>query len=104
MRLVKKDVVFTSDQARRARRHRDTAKTPFQRLCATDATSQQKREPLEQLRDQTNPRQLHREINDLSGRLFSLPGAKSGVTQNVLRTLSVPIPVPRGVDILVSVI
>ena len=93
MRLVKKEVVSTSDQARRVRRHYDTAKTPFQRLCATDAISQQKRQQLEQLRDQTNLRQLHREINDLTDRLFSLPGAKPGVTENVLKTLSVPIPV-----------
>ena len=93
MRLVKKEVVSTSNQARRVRRHYDTAKTPFQRLCATGAISQQKRQQLEQLRDQTNPRQLHREINDLTDRLFSLPGAKPGVTENVLKTLSLLIPV-----------
>lgn len=52
MRLVKKEVVITTDHARRVRRHYDLAKTPFQRLCATDAISQDKRKQLQLLHDQ----------------------------------------------------
>jgi len=93
MRLVKKEVVSTTDQTRRVRRDYDAARTPFQRLCATDAISQEKREELEQLHDQTNPRQLRQQIHDLIDHLFSLAGAEPGVTENVLDTLAVPIPV-----------
>jgi len=93
MRLVKKEVVTTTDHARRVRRHYDVAKAPFQRLCATDAISQEKREQLAQLREQTNLRHLRREIYDMIDQLFLLPGAKPGVTENVLETLSVLIPV-----------
>ena len=84
--LVKKEVISTSNQACRVRRHYDAAKTPYHRLYATGAISQEKREQLQQLRDQTNPRQLCQEIHDLIHQLFSLPGAERGVTENVLWT------------------
>ena len=93
MRLSDKTVTSSSDQDRRVRRHYGPAKTPFQRLCATNAISEQERERLEHLRDQTNPRHLRREIYDLIDHLFSLPGAKPGKTENVLETLTIPIKV-----------
>ena len=92
MRLMEKEVISTTDQVRRVRRLYDTAKTPFERLSATGAISQEKREELEQLRDRTNPRQLHRDIYDLIYQLSLLPGAQPGVTENVLNTLAIPIP------------
>ena len=93
MRLSDKTVISGSNQDRRVRRHHGPAKTPFQRLCATNSISQQERERLEHLRDQTNPRRLRREIYDLIDHLFSLPGAKPGQTENVLETLTIPIKV-----------
>ena len=92
MRLMEKEVISTTDQVRRVRRVYDIAKTPFERLCATGAISHEKREQLEQLRDQTNPRQLHRDIYDLIHQLSLLPGAEPGATENVLDTLAIPIP------------
>jgi len=93
MRLTEKTVTFTSDQARRVQRRYGPAQTPLQRLCATNAISQEKRQQLEQLRDQTNPRQLRQEIYDLIDHLFSLPGAEPGVTENVLERLAISIQV-----------
>ena len=91
MRLMEKEVISTTDQVRQVRRVYDTAKTPFERLCATGAISHEKRQQLEQLRDQTNPRQLHRDIYDLIHQLSLLPGAEPGATENVLDTLAIPI-------------
>ena len=46
----------------RVRRKWDEAKTPFERLAATDALSPEQRTELESLRDRTNPRALRKEI------------------------------------------
>jgi len=93
MRLTKKTVIPTNDQAYRVRRSYGPAQTPFQRLCATNAISDQQRQRLQRLRDKTNPRQLRQEIYELLDYLFSLPGAKPEKTENALETLFIPLPV-----------
>jgi hypothetical protein len=91
MRLQDKTVLCTTGPVPRVRRSYDQARTPFQRLCATQALPQERRQCLEQLRLQTNPRLLRQEIYDLLDHLFSLPGAVAGQVQNVLETLTTPL-------------
>ncbi len=74
------------------------ARTPFDRLCATDAITQQHREQLEALRDQTNPRQLRQEIYALIDLIFSLPGAVPGITEDVFLTLTTHSSPEQGKD------
>ena len=64
------------------------AQTPFQRLCATGALSQEQKDALQQLYDQTNPRRLRQEIYRQLQYVFSLPGATPGHPENVLDTLA----------------
>jgi hypothetical protein len=92
IRLTEKKVTTSTDGTWRVQRRFDQPRTPFQRLCATEAIPPSKREELQQLRLQTNPRRLHTEIYELLQKLFSLPNASPGVTENVLETLAVPIP------------
>jgi len=81
--------IYVSDQSgsSRVKRRFDKAQTPFERLCATDAISPERREQLEQLRKRTNPRRLRKEIYALIDHIFSLPGAVPGVTEDVFQTL-----------------
>jgi hypothetical protein len=86
MRLTEKSFSQETQSARVKRRY-DRASTPFDRLCATTAISQERREQLKALRDCTNPRRLRQEIQDLVDRLLSLPGATPGITEDVRSTL-----------------
>jgi hypothetical protein len=88
LRLTEKVVVPGADgQPTRIKRRHDQARTPFDRLCDTDAILPEHKDLLEALRDQTNPRQLRQDIYDLLGRVFALPGAVPEVTENVFQTL-----------------
>jgi hypothetical protein len=87
MRLSEKTWIRQEGQPSRARRRFDQAATPFDRLCKTKAISQERKEQLEALRDQTNPRQLRQEIYDLIDYIASLPCTLPGVTEDVRRTL-----------------
>jgi hypothetical protein len=88
MRLTEKRWPQKDEEASRVKRRYDQARTPFDRLCATDAISQEQKEQLQAFRDQVNPRQLRREIHDLIDCIFSLPGAVPGTTESVRRTLT----------------
>ena len=88
MRLAEKTWSRKEGQPSRVKRRFDKAATPFDRLCATKAISQERKEQLQALRDQTNPRQLRREINKLIDHIASLPCAIPGVTEDVRQTLS----------------
>lgn len=88
MRLTEKKWVGEEGQPSRLKRVYGKAQTPFDRLCATKAISPERKERLEALRDQTNPRQLRHEIYDLIDHIFGLPGAAPGITEDVHRTLS----------------
>jgi len=86
MHLTEK-CISQGPQSTRVKRRYDQASTPFDRLCATTALSQERREQLQAIRDQTNPRQLRQEIQDLTDYLLSLPGADPETTQDVRFTL-----------------
>ena len=82
----------------------DRARTPFERLCATGAITLERREKLEALRNQTNPRKLRQEIYELIDYVFSLPGAVPGRTEDVLQTLTQPLNLEKGADRLGNII
>jgi len=99
LRLEEKIVVPGDDgQPARVKHRYDEARTPFDRLCATDAITPEHRAQLEALRDRTNPRQLRQEIYDWIDYIFSLPGAVPGVTEDVHFTLRAPYRLEKGGD------
>jgi hypothetical protein len=87
MRLTEKTPIGQEGQPSQIKRRYDQAATPFDRLCTTNAIPQERREQLEALRDQTNPRLLRQEIYDFIDHIFSLPGATAGTTEDVHQTL-----------------
>ena len=89
MRLTEKTIIGSTDRTYRVRRRYGAAQTPFQRLCATGAIGEQRRQRLERQRDETNPRELRQEIYRLLDELLSLPGAQPDHTENALETLFV---------------
>jgi len=91
MRTVEKIVVSAPGQRTRFKRRYDQPRTPFERLCATNALTPERRSVLTALRDQTNPRQLRKEIYALIDHIFSLPGAQPGQTENVYEIVNLPI-------------
>jgi hypothetical protein len=105
MRLVDKTTIPSPPapgQPLRIRRHFDQPHTPLDRLCATDVISEGQKQELRTLRDQTNPRQLRREIYQLLDHIFSLPGAVPGQTENVYDTLFAPLETQEGEGIPVA--
>jgi hypothetical protein len=92
MHQVEKQVTPVAGQLARVKRRFDQAQTPFDRLCATDAISEADRQRLNDLRDQTNPRQLRRDIYALREQLFALPPAVPGSSQDVFHTMLCPLP------------
>jgi hypothetical protein len=105
MRLMEKTTSPSSPaqgQPLRIKRRFDRARTPLDRLCETDAISEQHKEQLRTLRDQTNPRQLRREINQLLDKIFLLPGAVPGETEDVYQTLFAPVEIQEGAGIPVT--
>jgi hypothetical protein len=87
MHLVEKQVIREDGQPVRIKRRHDQARTPFDRLCATNGILPEHRVQLEALRDQINPRLLRQHIYQAIDHLFALPGAVPGVTENVHLTL-----------------
>lgn len=102
MRLAEKSLITLPDQSTRLKRKHDLAQTPFDRLCATKAIAPHQQLQLEQWRQQTNPRQLRREIYQALETLFALPAAVPGVTEDVYETLATPLTLPKGGDSLVT--
>jgi hypothetical protein len=102
MHLVEKTVTPVEGRPTRVKRRYDQAQTPFDRLCATNAISDEDRQKLQALRDQTNPRQLRQEIYDLLDYLFTLPCATPGITEDAYQTLVMPLILPKGEDALVT--
>lgn len=88
MRLREKCFVVAEDGTPRVQRRFDQARTPFERLCATGTLSSQTHNRLQSLRAQTNPRVLRREIYQRIHRLFDLPNATPGVSEDVYETLA----------------
>lgn len=102
MRLAEKKVIIEDGQPSRVIRRHDQARTPFDRLCATEAILPEHQEQLEALRDQINPRQLRREIYEAIDHLFSLPGAVPGIPEDVHRTLATLSSPEKGDDNLLN--
>ncbi len=87
MRLVEKRSVHDAQGALHIRRRFDQARTPFDRLCATGVLTPEVRKRLEQLREQTNPRQLRQEIYQQIRALFNLPNASAEHSEDVYQTI-----------------
>jgi hypothetical protein len=87
MRVAEKTVVTVDGQRPKTKRQYDDARTPFDRACAAGVIPDERRDQLTALREQTNPRQLLAEIQDLIDHIFSLPSAVPGEAQNVHLTL-----------------
>jgi hypothetical protein len=86
LRLAEKQILPTAGQLVIKRRF-DRAQTPFARLCASGALAPERQRALQQLRQQTNPRQLRQEIYELIEQVLNLPGARPGRTEPVRQTL-----------------
>jgi hypothetical protein len=87
LHLTEKTVIRNPDGSTRVKRKYDPAKTPLDRLCATEAILPTHAEQLRAWRDDVNPRQLRQEIQEHLDRLWTLPGAQPGVTEDVYQTL-----------------
>ena len=85
--LREKEVVRGSGSPTRIVRRHDQARTPFDRLCATDAILPEHQALLEALRNRINPRLLRQQIYAAIDCIFSLPGAMPGITEDVHKTL-----------------
>jgi hypothetical protein len=100
MRLEQKTVIpLEGEHGSKIKRRFDEACTPFDRLCAASILSPDKLAELQSLRDDTNPRQLRRDIYTLLDQLFALPCAvPEKVSQNVYLTLFHPQDSMKGED------
>lgn len=96
MRLREKRFVVAEDGTSRVQRRFDQARTPFERLCATGTLSSKTQNRLQSLRARTNPRALRREIYQRIHRLFELPNATPGFSEDVYHTLAVPQILQKG--------
>jgi hypothetical protein len=88
MHLVEKQVIQQEGRPPRVVRRHDTPRTPFDRLCETNAILPEHKEELEALRDATNPRQLRQEIYNTVDEIVSLPTATPAHRESVFDTLS----------------
>ncbi len=87
MRLAEKTVVPRPGKGNRIKRCYDRAKTPFERLCATDCLDEHLQVQLERQRDATNPRRLRQDIYDDLLQLRQLPLADPTQSEDVALTL-----------------
>jgi hypothetical protein len=91
LRMSRKEILPQADGTSRVRHRYGPARTPFHRLCATEAVSQEEREALSQLRTRTNPRSLRVGTRQLADAILRMPNAaKSAEAQNVYLTLFRP--------------
>jgi len=102
MRLTEKTLQTNADGTTRVKRRFDPARTPLDRLLATDVLDADRRHQLEELRRQTNPRRLRQAIYDQLQCLFDLPGAVAGQSEDVYQTLRNPLILPKGEDASVT--
>lgn len=86
MRLKEKQAFVQSNGSYKVRHKHDIAQTPLERLCATDAISQENRAKLTALRDRTNPRNLRQEIYQLLDELLNLVDCKAIANDNLTLT------------------
>jgi hypothetical protein len=84
MRL--KEKTHMEGQSHIQRRY-DAAQTPLDRLCTKGVLDASRQSRLLALRETTNPCQVRRSIEELTGQLFHLPGTKEGVVEDVHQTM-----------------
>ena len=88
MRLKEKRFVEAGQGNHRVRRVYGQARTPFDRLCATGAISEETVAAWEQLQHRINPRQLRRELYQLVDAIVRMPNADGNChAQDVYLTL-----------------
>ena len=86
LRLAEKRITGTGAE-QTIRRRFDRPQTPFERVCAAGVLEPKRQAAFEQLRQQTNPRQLRQDIYDSLDQLIGLPTAGSGKTEAVAKSL-----------------
>ncbi len=95
LHITEKTLVVNDGQRPHLKRRYDTAATPFDRLCATPVLAAPDQRALACLRQQTNPRRLHRQVHTLLDYVLALPAADG--PQDVRATLAAlaqPVPWP----------
>jgi hypothetical protein len=85
--MRQKEISYPEDRTAPPKRKHDQAKTPFERLRKTKQLPAEKISQLCALRDATNPIRLRKEIEEMLQKLFELPSAKEGETENIFHTL-----------------
>jgi hypothetical protein len=97
LHTAEKTILTTEGRRPHLKRRYDTAQTPFERVCAANAITPERRQLLEQLRQQTNPRRLRQQIYALIDAIAALPLAEGPVdVRAAVAILAQPIPLPAG--------
>ncbi len=95
LHIVEKTQVAAAGQRPHLKRRYDTAQTPFERVCATQAITPERQQLLEQLRQQTNPRRLRQEIYALIDAIAALPLADGPIdVRDAIAILAQPVSLP----------
>jgi len=95
LHIVAKTRVLAEGQRPHLVRRYDTAQTPFERVCAAQSLTPERQALLAQLRQQTNPRRLRREIYQLIDTIAALPLAEGPVdVRTAAAMLARPTPLP----------
>jgi len=102
MRLQEKIVSSTEDGELKVKRHYGQARTPLDRLCATQVLSEEQKQNLLDLREQVNPRKLRQAIYNQIETISQMPGAQEGLPEDIFQTLAQPFCLPKGVDVSVT--
>ncbi len=96
VRKTKEKIIIPSQGAKsKVKRVYDRARPPLERLEESEVVEAERLERLKRLRDSINPLRLREEIYSLIEELFSLPGTRPGVTENVYETLNLPLSLPE---------
>lgn len=97
LHLGQKTLLVSEGHRPQVKRRYDTARTPFERLCASQVLPSERQQQLLRLRQQTNPRSLHEQVHRLLASALALPTAAG--PQDVLESLAAlatPVPWPTG--------
>jgi len=97
LHTAEKTILTAEGRRSHLKRRYDTAQTPFERVCAANAITPERRQLLEQLHQQTNPRRLRQQIYALIDAIAALPLAEGPVdVRAAVAILAQPIPLPAG--------
>lgn len=91
-KLASKEFVRVEGGTKLVRRF-DLARTPLQRLLALNILEPEQAAALKHLHERTNPKQLRAKIYSQLDRLFTLPRATPGITEDIFETLT---PISHG--------